>query len=111
MDNLKNLRIAKGLSQQSLADKLDISQQSIYKYENHITEPNIDMLKVIADFFDVSVDYLIGYSSCAHKVENVQETELNADELALIQKYRSLPVSSRYAFQQLMADYISILSQ
>jgi transcriptional regulator with XRE-family HTH domain len=111
MNNLKNLRISKGLSQQSLADKLDISQQSVYKYENEITEPNIDMLKVIADFFDVSVDYLIGYSSCAHKVEAVQETELNADELDLIQKYRSLPVSSRHIFQQLISDYISNINQ
>jgi transcriptional regulator with XRE-family HTH domain len=110
MNNLKTLRLAKGLSQQSLADKLDVSQQSIYKYENQITEPNIDMLKAIADFFDVSVDYLIGYSSCAHKVEAVQETELNADELDLVQKYRSLPVSSRQIFQQLITDYLGNLN-
>jgi transcriptional regulator with XRE-family HTH domain len=106
MDNLRNLRIEKGLSQQSLADKLGVSQQSIYKYENKITEPNIDMIKVIADFFDVSVDYLIGYSSCAHKVEAVQETELNADELHLIQNYRTLPTSTRQLLLQLTNDYV-----
>lgn len=106
MNNLKQLRLQKGLSQQALADKLDISQQSVYKYENQITEPNIDMLKVIADFFEVSVDYLIGHSSCSHKVEAVQETELNEDELSLIQKYRSLSPSSRTALQNLMHELL-----
>ena len=71
MNNLKKLRLGRGLSQQALADQLEISQQSVYKYENQITEPNIDMLKHIADFFDVSIDYLTGNSSCAHKIEEV----------------------------------------
>ncbi|MBO5373185.1 MAG: helix-turn-helix transcriptional regulator [Lachnospiraceae bacterium] len=106
MNNLKQLRLQKALSQQALADRLDISQQSVYKYENQITEPNIDMLKVMADFFDVSVDYLIGHSSCSHKVENVQETELNEDELSLIQKYRTLSPSSRTALQNLIHELL-----
>lgn len=106
MNNLKQLRLQKGLSQQALADKLDISQQSVYKYENQITEPNIDMLKVIADFFDISVDYLIGHSSCSHKVEHVQETALNEDELSLIQKYRALSPSSRSALQNLINELL-----
>lgn len=106
MNNLKSLRLAKGLSQQSLAENLTTSQQSIYKYENHITEPNIDMLKNMADFFNVSVDYLIGYSSCPHKIEEVTETELNEDELSVLQKYRSLPVSSQKAFRQLMDEFL-----
>lgn len=109
MNNLKKLRQERGLSQQALADKLEISQQSVYKYENQITEPNIDMLKHIADFFDVSIDYLTGNSSCAHKVEEVQETELNAEELSLIQKYRSLPPSSRRVLQELMDNLLQNL--
>lgn len=110
MNNLKKLRLEKGLSQQALADQLEISQQSVYKYENQITEPNIDMLKHITDFFDVSIDYLTGNSSCAHKIEEVQETELNAEELSLIQKYRSLPASSRQVLQQLTDDMLHHLS-
>lgn len=110
MDNLKKLRLERKLSQQALAEKLDTSQQTIYKYENQITEPNIDMLKNMADLFDISVDYLIGYSSYAHKVENLQETALNTDELSLIQKYRSLPASSRQAFQSLMSDFLQNLN-
>lgn len=110
MNNIKKLRIEKGLSQQNLADKLTTSQQSIYKYENQITEPNIDMLKNMADFFDVSIDYLIGYSSCPHKVEEVTATDLNEDELVLLKKYRSLPPASRKTIQQLMNDLLNPLS-
>lgn len=106
MKNLRTLRQKKNLSQQALADKLNTSQQTIYKYENQITEPNIDMLKSMADFFDVSVDYLIGYSLRPHKVEDTKETDLNADELSLIQRYRSLPPSLRKAIQQLMYEFL-----
>ena len=69
MKTLKKLRLEKGLSQQSLAEQLTTSQQCIYKYENGVTEPNIDMLKTMADYFNVSFDYLIVYSSCPQKIE------------------------------------------
>ena len=109
MNNLKSLRIAKGLSQQALAKKLGCSQQSIHKYENHITEPDFNMLKTMADFFDVSIDYLVGYSSYAHKVETVQETDLNEDELILLRKYRSLTPSSKKVLQQLIDEWLQNL--
>lgn len=57
---LKELRNAKGISQQTLAEKLGVSQQSVNKYENHDIEPDIDTLIAMADYFNVSVDYLIG---------------------------------------------------
>ena len=58
--NLKKLRTEKGISQQTLADSIGISQQSINKYENHKIEPEILTLIAIADYFDTTVDYLIG---------------------------------------------------
>ena len=62
MKNLKALREEKGLSQQKLASYFNLSQQSIYKYENNLAEPDLSTLQAFADFFEVSVDYLIGYS-------------------------------------------------
>lgn len=109
MNNLRSLRTARGLSQQALAKKLGVSQQSIHKYENHITEPDFHMLKSMADFFDVSIDYLIGYSSCAHKVETVRDTDLNEEELLVLQKYRSLASSSKKLLQQLMDEWLQNL--
>lgn len=108
MNRLKDLRREMGLSQQALAEKLNASQQSICKYENGDIEPNIDMLKAMADLFGISVDYLIGYSSYAHKVEEVSETALNDDELTLLRKYRSLTPSSRALTQQFMDEFLRL---
>lgn len=58
--NLKKLRFKKGISQQGLADRIGISQQSVNKYENHKIEPDISTLIAIADYFETTVDYLIG---------------------------------------------------
>lgn len=108
MDRLKELRVKMGLSQQALADKLNVSQQSICKYENDTIEPNIDMLKTMADLFNVSVDYLIGYSSYTHKVEEVFDTDLNVDELSVLQKYRALSPSSRTLVKQFMNEFLRL---
>ena len=61
--NLKKLRQETGVSQKQLADNIGVSQQSINKYENHNIEPDIETLIRIADFFDTSVDYLVGHNN------------------------------------------------
>ena len=105
MKNLKKLRLSMNLSQQALAEQLHISQQSIYKYENGITEPNLDILKNMAHFFDVSIDYIVGYSSFPHKIEKLTENSLTEDELTLLKQYRSLSTPARKAFHNLMNEY------
>lgn len=60
MQNLKKLRLERKLSQQKLAEQFGITQQAIYNYENGITEPDIYMLKRMAEFFHTSIDYLVG---------------------------------------------------
>lgn len=59
-ERLKELRKAKGVSQEELSEALDVSRQSISKYENGAAEPSFDKLTLIAKFFDVSFDYLLG---------------------------------------------------
>ena len=63
--NLKALRTAQGLSQRALADFVKVSQQSINQYENRDTEPDIAVLTRIADYFGVSIDYLVGHDPAA----------------------------------------------
>lgn len=60
---LKELRKAKGLSQQRLATDLNTNQNTISRYETGEREPGISELIKIADYFHVSVDYLIGRSN------------------------------------------------
>ena len=57
--NLKYLRKKNNISQQALADKIGMSRSSIGDYERGRTEPDIDTLIKIVDYFDVSVDDLL----------------------------------------------------
>lgn len=56
---LKLLRKQKHISQLSLAMKLNTTQMSISRYETGKREPDLKTLILIADFFDVSIDYLL----------------------------------------------------
>ena len=57
---IKYLRHSRALSQVQLADKLGVKKQSISNWENDNIRPSVEMLEKIADFFDVSTDYLLG---------------------------------------------------
>lgn len=61
---LKELRKEKGLSQLRLATDLHTTQNTISRYETGEREPGIAELIKIADYFNVSVDYLIGRTEC-----------------------------------------------
>ncbi|HEM2866474.1 helix-turn-helix domain-containing protein [Streptococcus suis] len=56
---IKNLRTAKNLSQDELAEKLYISRQAVSKWENGEATPDIDKLVQLAEIFGVSLDYLV----------------------------------------------------
>ena len=58
-EKIKELRKKKGLSQEELANSLNVSRQAITKWESGEGTPDIDNLRNIALFFHVSVDYLI----------------------------------------------------
>lgn len=79
--NLKALRTAQGLSQRALADFVKVSQQ------NRDTEPDIAVLTRIADYFGVSIDYLVGHDPAAGELI---PTNLTDAELRLILNFRQL---------------------
>lgn len=59
-ENLKSLRTAKGLNQQGLAEHLNISLKTVSHWETDYSQPSITQLIQLADFFDVSIDELVG---------------------------------------------------
>ena len=59
---LKELRKRKGISQLRLATELNTTQNTISRYETGEREPGIAELIKIADYFNVSVDYLLGHT-------------------------------------------------
>ena len=61
-DRLKEVRNAKGITQKAMAEYLGITDRAYAKYEYAMREPNHETTIKLADFFDVSVDYLLGRS-------------------------------------------------
>lgn len=59
-DRLKELRKAKGLSQVTLAERLGLSKSTVGAYETGDITPSVDALNLIADFFNVDMNYLLG---------------------------------------------------
>ena len=88
--NLKKLRQEYGISQARLAEAIGVSQPSINKYENHDIEPEIQILIRIADFFNTSVDYLIGHTELPRPYERSGGFRLSRDESELITRFRML---------------------
>ncbi len=62
---LRLLRNEKGLSQQELALSLGISKSAVNMYERGERQPNFETLELIADFFKVDTDYLLGRTNAA----------------------------------------------
>lgn len=59
-ERLKELRIEKNLTQKQLSKKLNISEDSIYNWENGRSEPSITDLINLSIILDVTIDYLVG---------------------------------------------------
>lgn len=59
-ERLKELRNEKELSQTELAKELKVSQRSISSWETGFRQPDFETLRLIAEYFDVTTDYLLG---------------------------------------------------
>lgn len=66
---LKELRKAADFTQEELAETLGVSFQTISKWENNVSLPDISMLPIIADCFHVSIDELLCYNSAQREEE------------------------------------------
>jgi len=80
-ERIKELRLENGLSQASLAQAAKVSQQTVAAWERGI-KPNIDTLLLLADIFNVSVDYLLGRTNKKGVVLSVGEIKKKHPELA-----------------------------
>lgn len=83
-DRLKWLREGANLSQLDLAVRLSISETQIWRYENSDTEPRADVVVRLAEFFNVSTDYLLGRSD----EQGIHVANLSPEESAVIASLR-----------------------
>ena len=102
---LVELRESRGISQQVLADDLEITRQSLSLYEKAKRTINIDLLVKIAKYFNVSTDYLLGLT-------NVKKVQTPEDEiLKIVCDATGLTVEAlRYILVIQTQGYIDILN-
>jgi len=95
---LKLLRQEKGFSQRELAKELNISHSTLGMYEVGKREPDHNTLRRIADYFDVSLDYLLGRSGernehpvtqAAHRADDGDE-DLPPEAIERIEELKAL---------------------
>ncbi|MEF3302265.1 helix-turn-helix domain-containing protein [Paenibacillus sp. GYB003] len=86
-DRIAHLREKRGLTQEELSVKLGISRAALSHYETNRREPDYDTLRNIANFFDVSLDFLLGRTNDPQSVldqeirEFVDSLELSDDSI------------------------------
>ncbi|MGV8168155.1 MAG: helix-turn-helix domain-containing protein [Alkaliphilus sp.] len=96
---LKQLRKNKNITQSDLGKILNLSKQTVSAYEQGDIEPSIETLKIIASYFDVNIDFLIGYTSPKNRnpmlvaedsieyATNKEIKELNTESKKDLKKY------------------------
>lgn len=90
-ENIKNLRKAKGLSQEELAIKLNVVRQTLSKWENGLSVPDSGMLIALAENLDASVSTLLGETikeSPADDLKAISE-KLEVINLQLLERKKS----------------------
>lgn len=76
-EKLYQLRVERGIYQKELAVYLKVSVGTISNYENGVHSPDLDALCLIADYFHVSVDYLLGRTEYTAPLEELNEELVN----------------------------------
>lgn len=91
-NKIKQLRLEKEILQKELADKLNLTQQTISLYESGKRSPDYETLKRIADYFNVSTDYLLN-----RDVETIaaHQEEYTEEELKEIEEFKNFVRSRR----------------
>ena len=69
-EKIYQLRSQKGLSQGNLADMLEVSRQSISKWENNTAVPELDKLIKLSEIFEISLDELVKEEKTIQKIKN-----------------------------------------
>lgn len=97
-DQLSKARKNKDLTQEELAERLNLSRQTILRWEKNQVFPDISNLKAVAQVLDVSFDYLLGED----KPEKPPVTEMNLRELLVGRAIRFV------IFEEFIDDYLAI---
>lgn len=91
-NRLKQLRNEYGILQKDLAEQLNLSQQTISLYESNKRQPDYDTLRTIAEFFNVSTDYILGITNIREPINIITDT---SDEYIVEEKFKTYNTSKK----------------
>lgn len=95
LEILKELRKEKNVTQIEIAKALNISQKAYSYYERGEREPSIGILISLANFFNVTIDYMLGQ-------EKNKYFALTEEEISIIHKYQNLSPSNKAKIEERM---------
>lgn len=106
-ERIKEIRTKLGMSQVSFADKLNVSKQTLYKYENNIiTNIPSDKIEIAAKLGNVSPSYIMGWDrqvklftgidGVLEKMKEDERKNITDKELELIYTYRKLSIQNQF---------------
>lgn len=95
MEHLRELRERRGLYQKDVAAALKIDRTTYVKYETGSSEPSFEILKRIARFYEVPIDYLLDYNQTSQKTKKKPSLVLTKEEERLILDYRNFNAKGR----------------
>lgn len=113
-DTLKSIRKEKNVTQEELAKVLNMKRTSISGYETGRKEPDFKTLSEIADYFNVSTDYLLGRSAVRYSMEELNDSLQKDNELAsfvheLVSNYDVKAISKKLMKQKDLSKIKKIL--
>jgi len=76
--NIKTLRKRKHLTQEQFAERIGVSSQAVSKWETGVCYPDISLLPVIAQFFDITIDELLGFDI---EIKNHNSEQMTYDKM------------------------------
>ena len=96
--NLKEIRVKRNLTQQQVADQIGCSSVVYSRYENGARQPSIETLLLLADLFDVTVDFLLGR-------QKILDSSLSKYEIDLVTAARSADDRAREDALQMLIHH------
>lgn len=76
--NIKALRKRKHLTQEQFAERIGVSSQAVSKWETGVCYPDISLLPIIAQFFDITIDELLGFDI---EIKNHNSEQMTYDKM------------------------------
>lgn len=89
-ENLRRLRKAKDIKQEALAEAMNVSRQTVSKWENGTAMPDFKKLNALAEYFGVTMDELLGFNNDKDNSENINDyTKEYINELITLENTQS----------------------